>query len=162
MMTAQGLKAEEIAQAIRGRIEGNGGVMIEGAAGLEEAQAHQISFFQNPKYTDLLLQTKAGVILIAEKTNGLPLPEGKTLIRVPNPPLAFAQVLSLFQRRQVRHPNAGVHASAVVDPTAVIAKNVAIGARCVIEQGVQIGSGTIIYGGCYLGVNTHIGENCLI
>ena len=162
MIATQGLSVSEIAQAVRGTIEGDDQLIIQGAASLEEATGHHISFFHNPKYAELFLKTRAGAILISQKTNGQPLPQGKTLIRVPNPPLAFAQVLALFERRRQRHPPPGNHPLAVVDSTAVIASDVAIGPLTIVEQGVRIGAGTIIYGGCFIGAQSQIGDNCLI
>ena len=104
------LRASDIATAVRGAMEGNGDLPIDGAAGLDEATERHISFFQNPKYITQLEKTKAGVILLPQNTNGFKMPVGKTLIRVPNPPLAFAQVLALFERQLHQHPAAGVHA----------------------------------------------------
>jgi UDP-3-O-[3-hydroxymyristoyl] glucosamine N-acyltransferase len=156
------LLASEIAQAVRGSIEGNGEIAIEGAAGLDEATERHIAFFQNPKYLAQLEKTNAGAILLPNQTNGFKLPSGKTFIRVPNPPLAFAQVLALFERRQVKHPSAGVHPKAAVDPSAQIGAGAAIGPLTVIEEGARIGANTIIYSGCYIGARTQIGDNCLI
>jgi len=158
----KGMLASEIAAAVRGSIEGSGDIRIDGVAGLDEATEHHISFFHNPKYSDLLKKTKAGAVIIPNRTNGLKLPSGKTLIRVPNPPLAFAHVLSLFERPLVQHPAPGIHPQAVIDPTAEIGSNVTIGARAVIERGVRIGAGTIIYSGCYIGAHSGIGPHGLI
>ncbi len=156
--------ASEIAQAVRGSLEGDGAVLIEGAAGLAEATERQISFFHNPKYSDQLQKTRAGVVLLPSNTNGLKTPSGKTLIRVPNPPLAFAQVLALFEKQQQRHnhPAPGIHPQAVVHPTARVSPSAAIGPLTVIEAGAEIGSDAIIYSGCYIGARSRVGEKSLI
>jgi UDP-3-O-[3-hydroxymyristoyl] glucosamine N-acyltransferase len=154
--------ASEIAQAVRGTLEGNGNVAIEGAAGLDVATEKEISFFHNPKYSDQLERTKAGVVILPSKTNGLKAPEGKTLIRVPNPPLAFAQVLALFERQLQRPPAPGIHAQTAVHPKAQIGPGVAIGPFTTIEEGAKVGAGTVIYNGCYIGAQSVIGDNCLI
>src|SRR5258708_27307109 len=156
--------ASEIAQAVRGSLEGDGAVLIEGAAGLAEATERQISFFHNPKYSDQLQKTRAGVVLLPSNTNGLKTPSGKTLIRVPNPPLAFAQVLALFEKQQQRHnhPAPGIHPQAEVHPTARVSPSAAIGPLTVIEAGAEIGSDAIIYSGCYIGARSRVGEKSLI
>ncbi|OGR91615.1 MAG: UDP-3-O-(3-hydroxymyristoyl)glucosamine N-acyltransferase [Elusimicrobia bacterium RIFCSPLOWO2_01_FULL_59_12] len=159
---ATGIPASEIAQAVRGLIEGDGTIRIEGAAGLEEATERHISFFHNPKYSIHLEKTKAGAILLSNNTNGLLLPSGKTLIRVPNPPMAFAQVLALFERRQLHHPAPGIHPQAVVSPQANIGPGAAIGPLTVVEEGAHIGAGSVLYSGCYIGARVRIGENCLV
>ena len=157
-----GLRVSDIATAVRGAMEGNGELNIEGAAGLDEATERHISFFSNPKYLEQLEKTRAGAIILPQNTNGFKTPAGKTLIRVPNPPLAFAQVLALFERQLHQHPAPGVHQQAAVDPSAQIGAGVAVGAFTVIEQGARIGANTIIYSGCYIGARAVIGDNCLI
>ncbi len=137
------LEARQIAQAVKGQLQGNASVSIEGAAGLEEATEKQISFFHNTKYAAALKKTRAGAVLIPENTNGTKLPEGKTLIRVSNPQWAFAQVLSLLDQGRQVHPK-GIHPKAHVEPSAVI------------------GAGTVVYPGCFIGQNVRVGENCLI
>jgi len=135
------LSAQEIASAVGGELLGDPTVAVLGAAGLNEATESEISFFHNVKYIDSLQRTKARVVFIPQKTNGTPLPEGKTLIRVSNPQWAFAQVLGLIDHKH--HPQ-GVHPKAYVEPTA------------------KIGKGTIIYPGCFIGHNVRLGEKCLL
>jgi len=137
------LTAKEIAASVGGVLEGDGAVVIEGAAGLNEAAERDISFFHNVKYIASLEKTNARVIIIPKQTNGTAIPKGKTWIRVDNPQWAFAQVLGLIDRQRKRHPN-GIHPKAHVEPTAVI------------------GAETIIYPGCYIGHDVKIGKNCLI
>jgi UDP-3-O-[3-hydroxymyristoyl] glucosamine N-acyltransferase len=161
MPPASGLLASEIAAAVRGAMEGDGQVRVQGAAGLDEASSAEISFFHNPKYGEQLEKTKAGIILIPENNN-FKFPSGKTIIRVPNPPLAFAQVLSLFERQRARHPAPGIHPQAVVHPTAHVAADAAVGALAVIAEGARIGAKNIIYSGCHIGAGVQVGENCLI
>lgn len=161
MMTTASISVGELAKVVHGEVEGDEALMIRGAAGLEDASDHDVSFFHNLKYGDLLRETKAGAVIIPQKTNGTVLPSGKTLIRVTNPLLAFSQVLALFDRERVRHPE-GIHPQAIIDPSVQVARGVAIGAHTVIERGASIGAGTIIYPGCYVGQGSRIGEKCLI
>src|SRR5438067_13697950 len=110
-------RAQDIAHAVGGRLEGDQNCQVDGAAGLEDASEREISFFHNFKYVDVLGRTRAGIVLIPEKTNGTPLPKGKTWIRVSNPQWAFAQVLGLIDRQRQRHPK-GLHPQSVVHPSA--------------------------------------------
>ncbi|MFA5974777.1 MAG: UDP-3-O-(3-hydroxymyristoyl)glucosamine N-acyltransferase [Elusimicrobiota bacterium] len=155
------LQARDIAQAVGGELQGDENRFVEGAAGLEEAGEHQISFFHNLKYSDALNRTKAGVVVIPEKTNGLTLPEGKTWIRVSNPQGAFAQILGLLGKDRQRPPQ-GIHPQSSIDPKAQMGATVGVGAFVVIEAGAVIGSGTVLYPGCYIGANSHVGENCIL
>ncbi len=137
------LVARDIAQAVGGDLSGDGALVIHGAAGLDEASESELSFFHNPKYISSLQSTRARVVLIPQKMNGITLPEGKTLIRVANPQWAYAQVLGLIDQQRQQHPQ-GVHPKAHVEPSATI------------------GSGTSVYPGCYIGHRVQIGANCLL
>src|SRR5579872_596920 len=121
----------DIVQIVKGHAQGNENLMIEGAAGLEEATSRDISFFHNIKYADLLKTTKAAAVLIPEKTNGTDLTQDKTWIRVSNPQWAFAQVLSILYPDRQAHPQ-GIHPKAVIDPSAKIAADARVGALAVI------------------------------
>ena len=57
---------------------------------------------------------------------------------------------------------AGIHPSAVVDPSTQLAERVSIQPYAVIEAGVRIGDDTIIGAGSYIGQETVIGSACLI
>lgn len=155
------LKAADIATAIGGQLEGDAQAEIQNAAGLDDAAEHDISFFHNAKYNDALGKTRARVVIIPAKTNGLALPQGKTWIRVANPLWAFAQVLRIIEQKTRRHPR-GIHARAAIDPAATLGENVSVGANAVIEAGAAIGEGTIIYPGCYIGPGARVGEKCLL
>jgi UDP-N-acetylglucosamine acyltransferase len=54
---------------------------------------------------------------------------------------------------------AQVHASAVVDKKANLAKNVVVGPNCVIEEGVNIDEGTFLDANIVIGKNVQIGKN---
>jgi UDP-3-O-[3-hydroxymyristoyl] glucosamine N-acyltransferase len=114
------LVAQDIAKAVGGQIEGDGAVQISGASGLDEATADHVSFFHNVKYIKSLEATRAQLILIPEKTDGVALPSGKTFIRTKNPQYAFAVVLGLLDRGRVRHPK-GISDRAAIDPEAKVA-----------------------------------------
>jgi UDP-3-O-[3-hydroxymyristoyl] glucosamine N-acyltransferase len=137
------IRAKDVAATVRGELSGDDSIAIRGAAGLDEASENDISFFHNAKYVESLQKTRARVLIISHRTNGTALPEGKTLIRVANPQLAFAQVLGLIDKQRQLHPE-GVHPKAHVEASA------------------KIGKGTSIYPGCYIGHNVQVGENCLL
>ena len=137
------LTAQDIAQTVKGQLEGSATAVVTSAAGLSEAGENDLSFFHNPKYADQLSKTRAKVILVPEATNGVAMPGDKTWIRVSHPQWAFAQVLELIDQARSHHPT-GIHPKAHVEPSAVV------------------GQGTRIYPGCFIGANARIGENCLL
>jgi UDP-3-O-[3-hydroxymyristoyl] glucosamine N-acyltransferase len=159
-MTA--LSIRDIAEVVKGRLEGPETLEIIGAAGLEEATGQEISFFHNMKYVDSLKTTKAGAVLIPEKTNGTELSKDKTWVRVANPQWAFAQVLSILYPNRQNPPIPGVHGKAIVDPTAKIETGARIGALAVIEAGAVIGADSVIYPSVYIGARSRVGAGSII
>ena len=149
--------AQEIAAMIGGEVVGDGSVEICGVNSIKEAQAGEITFLGNPKYTQYLETTQASAVIVAQ---GVEM-EGKTLIRVPAPPLAFAMVLQAYAQDRYCHPQ-GIHPTAVVGEGTVLGENVALGAHAVIGDHCRIGDNAIIYPGCYIGGHTTIGDGSLL
>ena len=83
------------------------------------------------------------------------------LIRVDNPSLAFAKIVSVVLPYPQKHPK-GIHPTAILGSNLQIGKDVAVGAYAIIGDDVKIADKTIIYGGCFVGHNTRIGSDCII
>lgn len=138
-----------------GRVEGDGGVEVQGLAGLAEAQSGQASFLANPRYESLMARTRASVVLVGAGWSGVC--AAPALIRVADPDRAFAQLAALFAPPPpVIVP--GVHPSAIVAPDARLGAGVHIGPLVVIEPGVVVGDGTVIDAQCFIGRGTVIGR----
>lgn len=128
---------------------------ITGVAGIEEADATQITFIANPKYASAAQTTKAAAILV---TRDFPA-NGRPVLRSSNPYLSFAKSIELFYSAPSYAP--GIHPTAVIDPSAKIGENAHIGAYVVIGAGVSIGNNCIlnphvvIYQGVKIGDDFH-------
>ena len=151
-----GIRLDELARLVGGRVDGDGALQIRGVNGLAEAGPAEISFLSNPKYAPLLASTKAGAVVVGEN---VPCPVAA--LRVGNPDLAFARIAERFVETLGR-PAPGVHPSAVLAPGARIGKDVAIGALSVVEDGASIGDGSVIYPQVYVGAAATIGPACLL
>jgi UDP-3-O-[3-hydroxymyristoyl] glucosamine N-acyltransferase len=149
---------QELATTSGGELVGDGSVQITGAASLAEAVPGEISFFGNRKYIGLLRKTRASALFVtpdfAEAINA-------AQIRVSNPTKAFEQVVLKFAPKPIKFAP-GIHASAVVDPSAQLGQRVSVQPHAVIEAGARIGDDTIIGAGSYIGHETIIGSACLI
>ena len=149
---------EQLAKTSGGELVGDPSLRITGAASLAEATPGEISFFANAKYIGLLRKTRASAVFV-------PPHFADTLdaaqIRVSNPTKAFEQVVLKFAPKPITFVP-GVHASAVVDPSAHLGERVSIQPYAVLEAGVRIGDDTIIGAGSYIGHETVIGSACLI
>jgi UDP-3-O-[3-hydroxymyristoyl] glucosamine N-acyltransferase len=163
------MKLGEIASALGARIDGGSADLeITGVAGLEHAVAGQLGFVANPKYAALAKRTKASAIIVDDKFPAL----GTPLLRNKNPYLAFARALELFY--QPPQYAAGIHPTAVVDPSSKIGENAHIGPYAVVDADVVIGRNatllahTVVYRGCRIGDNffahAHavVRENCTL
>jgi UDP-3-O-[3-hydroxymyristoyl] glucosamine N-acyltransferase len=82
-------------------------------------------------------------------------------IRVANPLKVFEQLVIRFAPKPVEFPP-GVHASAIVHPSAQLGKNVAIQPHVVIEAGATIGDNCLVGAGTYLGHDCSLGSDCKI
>jgi UDP-3-O-[3-hydroxymyristoyl] glucosamine N-acyltransferase len=74
--------------------------------------------------------------------------------------VAFIEIARQFAEPTPRPE--GIHASAVVAPTATLGRNVAVGAQSVIEAGAVIGDGTVIHPLVYVGSAARIGKDSVL
>jgi len=79
-------------------------------------------------------------------------------LRAENPKLAFAKAAAwLVPAAPI---TTGVHPTAVISPTAKLARGVAVGPYAVIEENVKVGEGTEIGAFCFLGRDARVGAQC--
>jgi UDP-3-O-[3-hydroxymyristoyl] glucosamine N-acyltransferase len=158
-----------------GDIVGEVDAPLTGVGTLERATATQISFLANPRYLSALKSTSAAAVIVSDKARDA---HAGPKIVTSNPYAYFARVAQLFSPPQSYPP--GVHASSVIDPTAIVAESasiapfVTIGAHAVIGDGVRIGAGSVIADGVKIGAgsvlvarvvvyhNCRLGERALI
>lgn len=147
----------EIAQRLGCILEGDPTTEITGVAGLEEAEAGQLTFLANPKYTQRFATTAASAAIVAKDFQS---PIAIPLLRHQNPYLTFARALELFYSPPATQP--GIHPTAIIDPTAKLGSGCSIGAYVVIGADVQIGDNTTIYPNCTIYAGAKIGSNVTI
>lgn len=152
--------ATQIAQLIKGNLEGDGSSSVASFGKIEEAQPGQLTFFANPKYEDFLYSTGASVIIINEAYE-LKQPVNATLIRVPDAYTAFATLLSKYQEI-IQQQLSGVQEPSYISRTASYGEHVFIGAFAYLGENVKLGNHTKIYPNAYIGDNVIIGDNTLI
>src|SRR5258707_1084817 len=86
------MKLAELSAALGTAMRGPGDLKISGVAGIEEAEAGQITFVANPKYASYVRTTRASAILVTEDFPEIP----TATLRCANPYLAFARAIELF------------------------------------------------------------------
>lgn len=146
---------KELAEFLGGSVIGDGTRIIEDVKGLAEAAAGDITFAVDP-YTEYLPNVHAGAVIVEKEV-----PAGdNTLILVDTPRLSFSKLLELFHPRQ--SVEKGVHATAVIDKTAVLGDNTAVMAYAVIGKEVYIGANSVIYPYVFIGDRVRIDEGAVI
>ena len=134
---------------------------LTSAAALDQAAPGQLSFLEpGHALAAALAGCGASALLIPqdpelqEQATG----QGLAWVALRNPRLAFAEALDALYPRQ--RPAAGIHASAVVEPGAVVAAGVHIGAHGVVAAGSRIGAGSILHPGVVVYGDVEVGEGC--
>jgi len=149
---------EQLANTSGGELVGDPSLQITGAASLAEATPGEVSFFTNRKYIGLLRKTRASAVFVPADFAESITP---AQIRVSNPTKAFERLVLQFAPKSITFA-AGVHSSAVVDPSTRLGERVSIQPHAVVEAGAAIGDDTIVGAGSYIGHETTIGSACLI
>jgi len=149
------MKLSEISDALGCRLEGDGGLEIDGVAGMEHAVPGQLTFLANPKYAHKVKHTRASAILISEPAGGLPI---ASLVSE-NPYLDFARALALFY--QAPKPVAGLHPLAYVAPDAVVGENCSIGPFAVVGPRARLGRNAVLHPHVVIYEGAQIGDDFL-
>ena len=147
------MKLKDIAARLNCELRGDGELEIRGVAGIEEAQAGDVTFVSNPKYGPKARTTQASAVIVGEKFPDI----AAATLRTKNPYLAFARAVELFYRAPVPAP--GVDAAARIAPTAKIGANASIAPCVVIEDDVEIGSNCTLFPFVHIARGSRIGDN---
>ncbi|HEX3355608.1 MAG TPA: UDP-3-O-(3-hydroxymyristoyl)glucosamine N-acyltransferase, partial [Tepidisphaeraceae bacterium] len=106
---------------------------------LENGRPGCVSFMAHARYLKQLETTGASAVIAAGNIDH----SRVAVLKTKDPYYAFCRAIVLLRGHR-KHPFAGVHAGANVDPTATI------------------GKGTVVYPGAYVGAGVKIGADCII
>jgi len=150
---------QSLATLLNGKLEGNGSLIIEAPAKIEEAQRSNISFIANPKYEQFAKSTKAGALIVSRNFQK-PAESASVFIRVDDPYDAFNKVLSLFLQQASR--KTGIEQPSTVTNSAKLGRDIYIGAFSYVGENVSIGDNVKIFPGVFLGDNVQIAEGTVV
>ena len=152
---------QAIAELVGGTLtQGDPQGIVTGLNSLAEAQAGEVTFLGNPRYEPQLRTTLASAVLVPSDHAGSI--EGKAVIKVANPTLAFSAIIKYFCPPE-RPFTPGVHPTAVIAPSAKYdPTKVSVGPHVVISDDVVIGDGTTLHAGVYLGPGARLGNDCVL
>src|SRR5438045_919906 len=111
-------------------------------AALDYAQRGQVSFLANAKYAKHLETTRASAAVVGMNVRSEKNPS-LALLKAKDTYYTWSRAVVLLRGHR-KHPHAGVHPKANIDPTATI------------------GEGTVIYPGVYVGARAKVGRDCVL
>lgn len=149
----------EVAEAVEARLEGDGSLQVDGVASIGAASGNELAFVEEEKYLARALQSAAAALIAGEFANGS---TGKPLLLSNHPKLIFARAARFLQDDRFGGREAGLHATAVVNPSAQLAPRVIVEELAVIAQEAEIGQDTRIGAGSIIGRGVKIGRDCEI
>jgi UDP-3-O-[3-hydroxymyristoyl] glucosamine N-acyltransferase len=148
--------ARELAEFLGATLEGEGNTLIHGVAAPEQAGEHDLIYVESPRHAERAASTRAGCAIAGESI----VLSTKSILRVAQPKLAFARAAALI--RGVPRVAEGIHPTAIISKSAVLAEGVAVGPYAVIEDDAQIGAGTQVGAFAFVGKGSRIGRQCLL
>jgi UDP-3-O-[3-hydroxymyristoyl] glucosamine N-acyltransferase len=155
------LKLRELADRLNCRVLGDGEAEIRRVAGIERAEAGDVTFIAHDKYVSKLAGTRASAVFVTEEVaRDRPRSGATALLVTAQPYLAFAQAVGLLTDAPA--PPAGIDPMSAVAADATIGAGVAIGPFVSIGAGASVGARTVIYPNVAIGPGARIGEDCII
>ncbi len=156
MIYCAGLKLREVAARLECRLEGDGGVEIHRVAGIDTAQAGDLTFFANPRFATALRSTRASAVILADDAEAATC----AMLRTEAPYLAFANAVTLFTDAVAPVP--GVDSASSIAEDVRLGDGVSIGPFVSIAAGVSVGPRTVIHPGADIACGATIGADCVI
>lgn len=158
-MPTSGFTIAQLAEAIGAQVLGDASVRILRAAEPKDAGPDDLALAMQPKYADGLSMGRARAALLWENADWQALGLQAAIIpeRARYAMSGLTKMLDPGQGFQK-----GVHASAIVDPTAKLGENVSIGPFTVIGAGASIGTGGVIGPQCFIGQDASLGPHAYL
>jgi UDP-3-O-[3-hydroxymyristoyl] glucosamine N-acyltransferase len=154
---AHTITSGDLVKKLGGELIGDSNILINSVASLESAHKNSISFFNNPRFSDLLKTTKAAVVII--RKDNLPDRSGTSIV-IDNPYLYFAKVSQLLNPSKSLKKE--VHKSAIIHPSCKLGLDIYIGPNVVIDENVSIDDGVVIHAGSMIEADSVIGKASVI
>lgn len=152
-----GRSAASIAEAVSGRVLGDGDVVIERLAPIDAAGPGDLAHLSSPAWRPFLDCCDASALLVgetdAQRVRG-------TAIVVADPYLAYARVSRLFDDAPALA--AGISPEASLGEGAVLDDGVALGPGVRIGAGVRLGAGTLVGPNAVVEAGAVLGRDCRI
>ena len=151
----------ELAALLGGELIGDPGLSVERIGTLEAATPTTIAFLAHPRYQSQLAASAAGCVIVAPALREAAAARGAAIVCA-DPYLAFARLTQWWAARTRPAAVPGIHASAVVEPGAVIDASASIGALAFVGSGARIAAGAVVSAQAHVGAGASIGEGSVL
>jgi UDP-3-O-[3-hydroxymyristoyl] glucosamine N-acyltransferase len=151
------VRSGDLVAQLGGELIGDAARPIHGIASLEAAGPGDIAFLANARHAAHLPRSAAGCVIVGPALREA-VADRPSAIVSDDPYLYYARLTQWWVRHARRPAAAGVHASAVVEPGAVVHAEAGVGALAFVAEGAIIGRGAQIGPQCHVGAGAVIGE----
>ncbi len=148
--------AGELAKYLGAALAGDANAVISGVAGPERARPEDLIYAASAKRHDKAAASDARCVIASPGTRIA----GKTILEADDPKFAFAKAAEWLLPKPVRQE--GIHRTAIVAASAVIAASASVGPNAVVEDGVEIGPESDVGAFCFIGRGARVGEKCTL
>lgn len=148
------LSLSEIASRLNATLRGDAAISVTRVADLQTAQIGDIAFLADEEYLPSLATCRASAIIVRAEHAAL-VPGSAIIVELPY--LAYARVAQWLDPTPV--PAAGIHPSAIIDPSTQMGVDVSIGPLVVIGANVVLGDRVSIGAGSVLGEQVQLGAD---
>src|ERR1700676_1484305 len=149
----------DIAEAVGARLQGDGNLQVRGVASIGSASKDEVGLVDEEKYLSRAPQSAAGAVIAGDFAT---VSSSKPMLISSHPKLTFAKAARFLQDGNRDGRDSGIAATAVVNPSGRLAKQVVLGECAVISEDAESGEGTRIGAGCVIGRGAKIGRECEI
>lgn len=144
----------QLAEWLRGELLGDGDQLITAARTLADAQPGDITFVEHDRHLAAWQACRASAAIVPP---GVPV-NGRPLIRVPDPLMAFAQVVQHLRGRS-DVSGSGINPTAQIHPSVKLGSGVTVGPQAIIGEGTEIADNCTLHPGVVIGRFCRIGRD---
>ncbi|MFA8385074.1 MAG: UDP-3-O-(3-hydroxymyristoyl)glucosamine N-acyltransferase [Pelagibaca sp.] len=149
----------EIAAALGIRAEGDKTLIVSAVAEPAQAGVSDLALAMKPEFTAQLSEGNARAAMLWDGADWQALGLSAALL-APRPRYAMSGLSAMMDAGAGYA--AGIHETALIDPTARLAEGVSVGPFSVIGAGAVIGAGTVLGAQVFIGRDTWIGQGALL
>ena len=152
----------DIARLLDAPLFGDAATPITGVASLDDAGPGAIAFVEQDHRVSSALDGGAAALIVPVSSEAAvrAAQSGKPVLLSGNPRLAFARVMEFFQ--PAPDPEPGISATAVIEPSAIIGKNVTVREFCYVGRHARLADNVVLHAHVTVGDGAQIGADSII